>query len=115
MVKGGYTPRIFKPNGGIGKTFPRNTLQRAPACFKFSTEALARVPQPMPCTRFFFFFCRARCWGERHCRVGGVKRIPPFDNMLGGYAQATLLNVVYHPCINIISPQLTEMVPLHDH
>ena len=46
-------PRVLKPNGGAGKSRPRNALPRAPACFKSNSDALARCPQPMPSTRNF--------------------------------------------------------------
>ena len=55
MVKGGYTPRIFRPNEGIGKPRPREALPRASTCFKFNSDTLTRCPQAMPSTRTFFF------------------------------------------------------------
>ena len=40
----------------MGKTRPREALPRVPTCPKFSYEALARCPQPMPRTHTFFVF-----------------------------------------------------------
>ena len=52
----GVYPRLFRPNGDLSKTPPREALPHAPSCFKFYADALARYPQPMPSTRAFFVF-----------------------------------------------------------
>ena len=56
--KGGIPPPAFwaKRAGNIGKTSPQEALTMAPTCFKFSPDALATCPQPMPSTRTLFFF-----------------------------------------------------------
>ena len=41
--------------------------------------------------------------------------MPHFDHMLGGYAPANQLKFMYYPRVTIISPYLTEIIPLHDH
>ena len=88
--RGYYSPGVFKRNGGIGKTRPRNALPRAPACFKFNSGALT--------------FFRARCWGERHRRAEGVKRIRPLLTTWGDMPPQLNLLYVVPPCDQCIPP-----------
>ena len=54
----GVHPRLFRPNGGGGKTRPREAPPRAPTCFNsiLNPDALARCPQPLPSTHTFSSF-----------------------------------------------------------
>ena len=99
--KGGI-PAGIKSKWGYRQIRPRNALPRAPARVK-SNYDLARCPQPMPSTRNFCFFFRARCWGEQHRRAGGVKKIP-FPLHVGGECPATLLNSCISPRDHHFSP-----------
>ena len=81
--RGGYTPRIFQPNGGVGKTSPRQVPARAPACLTLYYDGLARRPQLMPSTDTFCFFVGLLLgltapWRRR------VHKDPPFRPQFGG-------------------------------
>ena len=91
MVKGGYTPRVFKPNGGIDKTRPRNALRRAPACFNFNSvppwqdaRSPCRARAPFLFTFIVYFFRHVIGANGTVVGAGRIQRIPPFDHMLGG-------------------------------
>ena len=68
-------------------------------------------------THTFFFFLRARRLGERDRGARRVLGLSPLDHMLEGYA-LNLLNLCtskYYPRVTILSPHLTEIIPLYDH
>ena len=45
-----------RPIEGIGKTGARQAFPRAPTFLKFNSEALVRLPQPMPSTHTVYVF-----------------------------------------------------------
>ena len=69
----GVYPRICQPDGGIGKTRPREALPRAPTRFKFNSDALARCPQPMPSTHTLFSFFGHVIGANGTVALGGQK------------------------------------------
>lgn len=55
MVKRWVNPSPFQPNGGVGKTRPREVPTRASTCLELNSDARARRPQPMQSTHTSFF------------------------------------------------------------
>ena len=108
----GVYPRLLWPHGGIGKTRPREAPPRAPNCAKFSSDALAKCPQPLPSTHIFFFSSTLRLTRPRRTR--GL-RDPPWRPHVGGVCPRKTTKFMYYPRVTIISPHLNEIIPLHDH
>ena len=101
-------------NGGIGKTRPPGAPPLDPTCPKFSFDALARRPQPLPSTHTFSPFFSSTWLGLTGPRRTRGLRDSPFSPHVGGVCPRKSAKFVYHPRVVIMSLHLTDIIPLHD-
>ena len=110
----GVYPLLLWSDGGIGKIRQLEAHPRAPNCPKFSSDALARCPQPLPSTHTFSSFSSTLLGQTGPRRTSGL-RDPPFWPRVGGACPRKSSDFVHYPSVTSISPHLTEIIPLHYH
>ena len=104
-------PLFFWSNGGIGQTRPREAPTRAPGFPKFSSDALARCPQTLPSTHTFLFFSSRTLLG-----LTGPRRTRGLWDLTACWrGMPPEIKFTYYPRVTVLSPRLTEIIPLHDH
>ena len=89
----GYTPRLLRPKGSIGKTRPQEALPRAPTCSNSITTRWQHARRPCRARTCFCFFFRHVCEANGTAAQEGSQGFPLLTLCWGGMPRH--LNYIY--------------------
>ena len=113
MIKGGVSPGFlvkggYRPNTATGGARPCPRLPQI--LFWRASKVPADLAEHAPCV--FFSSTLLGLTGPRRTR--GLRE-PPFWPRVGETCPRKSTTFIYYPRVNVLSPHLTGIIPLHDH